>query len=283
MLGDFGALIERDSQKHWARSEQELPYPKNVIRAAHEVALNDLSYKSILEQLFATVVLLEDYFTDDELTPYRSAIDAAAVQQATLTSPEYRALLASDPEAALRAMAALPADTYERLQPLQRLHRYRVDLRQRDLLKLFPHLWTEEDRARIFTNWMLRHAASVLEVADAVVGALGRLRTDERIAALHVRDHFAELRRLVDEADGWVVPPSEEKRRVWYFSVVFHTAEALRDISTALMDRQEQNPEDAWNRFHGMRKILDQLAQKGREVDEAVVRNVLEKRTQSAL
>lgn len=280
ILGDYGALMERNASGYHIRPESELPYPAEVIRAAQEVALHDPNYAGVREQLFAAIDDLEGYLPNAELAPYQTSLDLYSVFLRTIATQEYRRLLEKDPGAAMHRVA-YPSDEFERLRPFERKVRLRRHDRWLDLVTRLPHLFDEETRVERFVRWMYMHASDVLELARRARAAYDEMLDESqrsgasdafraRLAAFSAL--MGELRENVDHAECRLPgPPGHEERATWYFSVVTHAHGGLAEMTHAAGAGDESAARQGAERFEAAMTVLTQLDASNQELGDAAV------------
>lgn len=273
--------MERNAASFHVHTASELPYNIELIRKAQDVALNDSRYEPVREHLVAAISDLENYVSDDDLAPYRAAVDAFALFTRTLSSPEYRRLLSSDPEAALVVTASgMPDGTSERLKPLHRLLRRRRVARWCDLRTGMPHLFDDADNETAFELWMFAHAEDVHDVASEARTMLQAAETgqpDPAKAALAFRERFQELSALCQEGAAYApVPASSAERAEIYRSVLAYTSGSLHDVMRAQLDERRDDFAEADKRFAEILTILAKMKAQNDEYRTALTERVLQ-------
>lgn len=217
VVGDSGALMERNAGRYFIHRISELPYPAEVIRAAQYVALNDPRYEGVKHHVRGAIFDLETYLSDEEVAPYRDALDAATLLFTVTATPELQRLLERDPKAAVDALAGLPQAESGALEPLHRLLRRRQSVRWAELVARFPHLFDTEERNVEFLHWMYAHAADVYVVLTEALAAL-RDAAGDMLAAERFKSANSELTALLDEASAYPEPVGADEKRKWELS-----------------------------------------------------------------
>lgn len=266
----YGKALERDAAAYPIRPVESLSHPPALIAASLHVALADPGLEQIREHAMAALFELDGYLSGGEREPYAEAIDSVALQFGLIGQPEMRRLLDRDPDAALKMMAALPEPQFAKIEPLQRTLRRRRTARWIALFGLFPDRWTASERAALHSQWMFEQAVDVLTVSSAATEALrASMGPDGMNAAKQFAALSEELALLLRDARAYedaALPHAEVDG--FYASMVYHTANSLRQLVTAITNDDRAAADEASHRLDLMQAELRKLAGKHAELQK---------------
>jgi hypothetical protein len=167
-------------------------------------------------------------------------------------------------------MAALPEPQFEKIEPLQRRLRRRRTAWWIVLFGLFPDRWTPTQREALHTQWIFEQAVDVLAVSRAATIALNASRGADGMAAFkRFTELSEELGLLLKDARAYqdaALPHADVDGL--YASMVYHTANSIRQVVAAIANDDQAGAEEASHRLGQMQAELEKLADKHAELQK---------------